>query len=236
MNANTNINWEKDRKNGNLIKTGEKLLIPDNRSSNNIKPQTQQASILPAQEGLAAHRALEAAVKEKLNKNVWFPEKRLNNGLKPDLIFYNNESGGVWELKPAPPSPSCVLAAMEALVYAGHCNVSYNTTVFAPGTQSGAPAPFNGVATQVFKDPKSNQIFEFYFFNTFGVIFWKNVTPSSETKKEPVNSPSPIPMPVMRTVPAPRLVPVIRHINPLLLLPMPCQELFFPETIPQQMY
>lgn len=146
------------------------------------------------------------------------------------IVSQDCKSSEAGEFKPGSPSPSCVLAAAEALYYVGPCNSHFQTNCFLPGTQSGAPEPLNGIPKTQFQDPKTEQIFEFYFLNTFGVIWWKNVTPPSEPVPTPVNTPVDVPVPLLLWRNARIIVPALLRVNPLFLLPMPCPELINPNA------
>jgi RHS repeat-associated protein len=112
------------------------------------------------------------------------------NKNRPDAVYDDFNSAGVWELKPAAPSPSAPLAILEAQDYADQLNAYHKTDRFKVGISGGAPLPFEGSINVL--DESSLRIFTFTIINPAdGGIYWSEIKP----EKEPVPSPVPIAMP-----------------------------------------
>lgn len=174
---------------------------------------------------------------------------------RPDLVYDNGSIAGVWELKPAPPRATAILAAPQAQGYARQLNETYNTYRFQAGSSGGAPMPFVGPLTLI--DPITKRKFVYTITNpNDGSIYWTEIlTPESEPVPDPVAVPveSPVPdqspqdrnvpinnpPPAFDWLPPPIWIPIIfPYLNPSTILrPSPVMPIIiFPIILPDDKY
>lgn len=142
--------------------------------------------------------------------------------LDPDAMYDNGVVGGVWELKPAPPSGSAPKAEIEAIMYARELNIAKGTDRFGIGSLNGAPPPFTGVLNI---PTPSGSVFQYTMPNAFnGAVYWSEFTPGQQ-------------LPEYRTRPVidvrPFIAPLlIRQAMKILISPTPGMLPGFIPTIP----
>lgn len=183
--------------------------------------------LLRVLKGQSAHRAFTRYI-ESLNKrnDYWTANRAVFPGFdisRPDAVYDNGTSAGVWELKPAPPAFTSFLAATEANTYAKALNKAYSAststaiTRFKPGTSGKAPSPFIG--SMHYTDEVTGN--EFLFTITepgSGAVFWTEIT--KEKKKEAT--------PVTNALPEVSKTPVFNYSTPLNVLRKATESVLFP--------